>query len=352
VTLQAKVRASDLLVGLKSCAAVSDSALPILSSTLLSGGDGITLTATNTMQTVSVTIPGVIDGSGCYDTASLSSKASSVKPDAEIILDNDDISSGRTKWRVPMLAASDFPIFLAPLDAQPRDFSPEFMAAFKLIKSAVDVSHPSESVRGILLDSSIMFGGNGKMLRLIEIDPVCDVPVILPLVAMDKAAGMFTTGRITVTPNEVEFAFSNLLLRTRTIDVPPIRFRDVMGRAIDGLSGYFEFDKADMVSALSRALAMKSSKDSTPVQLSISRDEIGIYAKTSSEDGYDFCPVERLSGDDLQIGFNGAWLLSSVQSLNCERISCRYGAIGDVFAMRPALVGKEDLRIVVPRAFM
>ncbi len=360
MTFTMSILAREITAAISACAQIVDShsQIPILRCTRIAVADGMaSFTATNTDQ--SVVAKAACDGSGiiCVDTAALSAKVQTLKPDSIVSFVGDGksvtITQGRTKWVAPVLV-DDMPVF-AEIDAVSVSVDASFI---KGLEQCMPAAEPDGSARaylqGVYLDGDRIVATDGRQLRIVQHSATLADSILVPNRAASKIAGMFSDGaEVRCSKLAVSFSTDRLTMRTKLVDATFPAYRRVVPVGSDGL---VRVGAQELLGAITRAAAIRASGEKAGsfinMQMRIRESEIEMFARNNDgEEGSDFTQSERLSGSDVDIGFSGAWLIASVKSLDCDNIEILYGGQGDPVVMRPINSPIENIRVVMPRHF-
>lgn len=358
MTFSLRIMARELASAIKSCAQVSDTSgkIPILKTTLIDAKSGTaSFTATNTDQTITARAACEGDASFCIDTATLAAKISTLRSDQPVSIDGDDksvtISQGRTKWKMPILPAEDFPN-TGTVNGDPVTVTDEFAAAILAVAPVVATAFGLPHA-GVLIDGNKIVATDGKQLRLVEITPTFPRSAILPPracslipanceVRIDEWGASFTTDALT---------FKTKLISGQFPDYPRV-VASFSGELVNSAN----VDREQFLASLERASAIKASgeKQGTFInmQLRFRDEEIEVFTRNhiEGEEGSDFVACERTGGDS-DVGFNGSMIIAAVQSLTSETVTIRYGKASSPVIIEPLNSKGENIRVVMPRAF-
>lgn len=363
MTFTLNILAREITAAIAACASVVDShsQIPILRCTRIHVADGqASFTATNTDQTV--VAKAACEGAGtiCIDTAALSAKVQTLKPDATVSFAGDGksvtITQGRTRWVAPVLLDADFPHF-TDLDEEPVNVGKDFIAGLKQCIPAVDVGDTRYYLEGAHLDGDRVVATNGKQLRIVQHGTTIAHKVTIPAKAVNKIVAMFPEGAaVRTTQNTISFSTPSLMMKTKVAEGEYPAYRRITEGAATDHHSVISVRPDAFSEALARAIAIKASGEKAGsfinIQLRFREGEIEFFTRnTDGEEGSDFALCERLAGEDADIAFNGAYLASSIQSLDCANVEISYGPHSSPIIMRAAGSERENVRLIMPRKF-
>ena len=358
MTFTMSILAREITAAIAACAQIVDShsQIPILRCTRIAIADGMaSFTATNTDQ--SVVAKAACDGAGiiCVDTAALSAKVQTLKPDAVISFVGDGksvtITQGRTRWIIPLLNPDDFPFaqVASQLDGEPIEMDAATIASLAVARGAVLPGAPS-NYAGVWIDGGHIVAVDGRQMRILKgIDgPSC----VLPHVAIDKIVAMFKDdgARVRVSESAAQFTSATLLLKTKLMEAKPSDWRAGLTRFDSQSVNVCTVDAELFMQACKRAAAIQASGEKAGsfinMQVKFRDDRIDILTRNrEGEEGND--AVECMGGANSDVGVNGGLLIAALDTLS-GRIEVRYGVPRDAVIMRDA---SGSVRVVFPRIF-
>lgn len=357
---QMSIMAREITAAIAACAQVVDShsQIPILGATHISIAGGVaSFTATNSDQTIIARAACEGQGIACIDTAKLSAKVQSLRPDSAVNFEGDSktvtVVQGRTKWIAPLLNPDDFPFaqIAGQLEGDAIEMDAVTIASLAIARGSVLVGAPS-NYAGVWLSDGHIVAVDGRQMRImVGID--C-LPCVLPPTTVDKVTALFKGGaRVRVSENAAQFTSESLLLKTKIIDAKPSDWRGGM-KKFEGTSVNACTVNADLFQqACKRAAAIQASGEKSGsfinMQVRFRADMIEIFTRNrDGEEGND--SVECIGVEDSDVGVNGGLLIDALGTLD-GRLTVQYGTPRDAVIMRPEGTGTENVRVVFPRIF-
>lgn len=329
--------------------------IPILKTTRITVADGIAeFVGTNTMQTVIARAACAGEGAIAIDAASLEGKIRALRQSEPVTITQDGafvtVSQGRTRWKTPVLPASDFPGQVASvISGDPVQVTAKFMDAVRRAGSCVDPNEPREMLRGVHL-SDVAVATDGRSLALISGDATFP-GITIPHQAIAAIGKM--TGDITAIASDKAIQFSSewMTFKTQLIEAHYPDFRRVIPT---GMTGEVHVDRQALAAAVTRAASIRADGDKAgayiPLTMKIREDEIEIFTSNrEGEEGSDFVPCERISGPDADIRMAGSLLIRAINSLDCDNVQIGFEDFRSPIVMSPIGSDRENIRIVMPR---
>lgn len=359
MTFQLRIMTRELTSILGSCARVIDkgSKIPILRSVLISAtGTRVQVIATNTEQTVIAAA--ACDGTGeiCVDGASLETKIRALRQSdpVEIVEDGENsvtIKQGRTRWKLPTLAARDYPRSVSDIiEGDGIVVGPEFFEAVRTAKIGVNPADPRGAVAGIHLSKSVT-GADGKVIFMVDAGIECD-PITIPVKFIDAMDAMTGPAKLVATERSVQISTEWITIKTQAIEgnYPNVR------AIVDAISadGEFVVDREEILAAVNRASLIRADGEKTgsyvATIMKIRDGEIEFATSNrDGEEGSDYASCSRSSGGDVDIRFAGDLLVRGLSSFSCETIAIRYSDHMSPIVMSPINSARENIRVVMPR---
>lgn len=336
MTFTLNILAREITAAIAACASVVDShsQIPILRCTRIHVADGqASFTATNTDQTV--VAKAACDGAGviCIDTAALSAKVQTLKPDATVSFAGDGksvtITQGRTRWVAPVMI-DDFPVQVAKsLDAEGIIVHPEYMWAIAEVQGVIDPGHAMLAITGVRLQDRRVIATDGKRARVVTLDRDIPVPATLPGRFAAKLAGMFPDGGLLrATETLLSLETPNLMVNSRLVDGHYPDIDRIIGGFKPKLVNTITCGTDDLIAAMKRAGAIAASGEKATsflnMQLRFREGEIEVVTRNLSGEEGETAVAAKRTGADADIGFNGYQLIDDISSMDSETISIAY----------------------------
>jgi DNA polymerase-3 subunit beta len=312
--------------------------IPILSNVLLSAeGDRLSLTATDLDIEASDAAEAKVKKAGAVTAPAqtLFDVVRKLPEGAEVMLDLSDgrlsISSGRSKFALPTLPASDFQTMAR--EAAPIKFEVEAAELRRLIdktRFAISTEETRYYLNGIYLHHAK--GAKGNVLRAVATDghrlalAEVEAPkgsdklkgIIVPRKAVGEIRRLLDDAPETVTveasDSKITLHIGDAVLTSKLIDGSFPDYQRVIpkdnGRILTIDNKLFK-DAVDRVATVSaeRSRALKLALGSGKVTLAVSHSDTG-QGVEEVEAGYD--------GDPMEIGFNAKYLLDVASQIESE----------------------------------
>ena len=289
-------------------------------------GSSVKITATNLDMEVTVTTPAIIMTPGTI-TAPADLLAGIVKriPDGALIsLDASKgdlvIKAGRSRFSLPTLPATDFPVMAS------AEYATTFTnsdAAFLRLMSGARFAMSTEETRyylnGVYLhnhgDMVRAVATDGHRLARIDSDISCDIPgVIVPRRAVDDLCKLFKGSdavSVGISDTKIRVQGDDMTLVTKVIDgtfpdysrVIPALGKDVM-----------RVDAASLAAAVDRVIAVNSEK-TRAVKLEVVPEGLRVTSAGHSASGEDVIDAEFSGAKPTGIGFNGEYLVGILSQI-------------------------------------
>lgn len=342
---------SALVKSLKYASQICDNGkIPILKSALVNvANDRVTFTATNTEQSATITENGSGSGSVCIDVPALLAKASALPSGSEVNISGDDkfvtIKSGKSRWKMPVLPAVDFPIEIADeIPGGSIDVGADFSYAVNCVSGAAD-TQIGKSISGIHIDGSRIVATNGHQLRIVEIDVELGSATI-----PTKLAKLFPeTATIKISDNAISFSNGGITVKSKLIAGQYPDWKRVVSSFSDKMVNSASINRIDMISAINRAAAIRSNSSYVTIKLIIAENSIEIKSENKSDGEEGFDAIDAIvSGDRGEIGLNASYVLDSLKTLDCERVTIKYADASTPIYISPENSDRENTRIVMP----
>jgi len=356
MTFQLTMMTREIASALALVAPVIDksSAIPILKTTRITIANGIVeFIGTNTVQTIIARAACSGSGAIAIDAASLETKIRALRQSDPVTLTQDDgfvtVSQARTRWKTPCLPASDFPGQVAdPVNGEVVKVGPEFMDALERAATCVDQNEPREYLRGVHL-ADVVVSTDGRSMAML--DGLAIMPGVTVPIAPIKAIASMKAATATVSESAIQFASEWITIKTQLVAGNYPQFRRVVPVDMPGVA---LVDRKEFMASASRASAIRADNEKSgsfiPLDIKIRDGEIELAATNrEGEEGSDFVPCERQSGDDADIRVSGSLLIRAIQSLDCDTIRIEYRDHMSPVMISPVASDRENIRIVMPR---
>lgn len=351
------IEPAELSSAMQACSLViGNQAIDILKAVRIQvSGDRAEFTSTNTLQYIRARVKASGEGVACIDAQTLMAKVSAMRNDSAISIEGDDkfvtMKQGRSKWKMPVLL-DDMPE-MPEVSGDAVEFSPELLKAIGLLSPVINPAHSITAIQGVWVGGGRVMASDGHQLRLR--DEPCEGGGIIPQDAAAKIVKLFPQGGSMVVSDKAALFESDMVsFRTVLIDGQYPDMDSVIKRVAGNHTGSITVDAADATAAARRATSIRddAKRRYIPLLLRFRDGALEFYAKNSDgEESEDVTPCERTEGADEDIGVNGSYFVSAIQSLEADTVVIRYGDRETAVSMSP--LGREgDVRIVMPMRFM
>ena len=334
-----KTHRDTLLAPLQSVSGIVERrhTLPILSNVLLEKqGDKLTLLATDIeIQITTSTVGAGGDGDGAVTVGArkLQEILRSLPEKTEVSLVLEDkrlqVRAGKSKFSLQTLPADDFPR-MTIADGETREFQLS-QKAFRQLLGKTQYSMAAQDVRYYL--NGLMLLVEGKELRAVATDGhrlayasveiEADLPrqeLILPrktvlelnrlLIDSDDAL------KITLTANQIRFAFGSVVLVSKLIDG---KFPDYERVVPATLRNHMTVGRQALMQAMTRAAILTNEKF-RGVRVVLSENSLKlIAANAEQEEAQDEIEV-NYQGEAIDVGFNVGYLLDVLNNISAEEV--------------------------------
>lgn len=312
-------------------AVATRSTLPLLTHILLEAGEnGLTLRATDFELGIETTAPAAVETHGALTLpARTLTDVIGALPDGPVSMEADDnnvvaVRAGRSHYTLRGLPARDFPA-LPAVDAEPLTLPAETLrqlAARTLF--AVSTDETRALLTGVLVT---LADGVLKLVatdthRLAVAEAPCegqDVQVIVPAKALREACRLPGDALcMALTASQARFDGEGTTLVTRLIDGQFPNFERVIPRE---WQRRVECQREDLEAAIRRALAICARDGANRVVFRTEYRRLTLTTE-SGEVGRAQEWVEcDCEGDDVEIAFNGRYLLDALAATDAERVA-------------------------------
>lgn len=356
MTFQLTMMTREIASALATVGPVVDksSAIPVLKTIRITIAGGVVeFVGTNTVQTIIARAACQGSGAICIDAMSLDAKIRALRQSEPVTITGDDgfvtVSQARTRWKTPCLPAADFPGQVAdPVKGETVKVGAEFMDAIERAATCVDQNDPREYLRGVHL-ADVVVSTDGRSMAIM--DGMAEFPGVTIPVATIKAIAAMKHAVATVSESAIQFATEWTTIKTQLVAGNYPQFRRVV--PVD-MPGAAIVDRKEFMASAARASAIRADNEKSgsfiALDIKVRDGEIELAATNrEGEEGSDFVPCERQSGDDADICVSGSLMIRAVQSLDCDTIRIEYRDHMSPIVMSPVASDRENIRIVMPR---
>ncbi|MBL8405554.1 MAG: DNA polymerase III subunit beta [Dechloromonas sp.] len=334
-----KTQIDTLLAPMQSVSGIVESrhTLPILSNVLLEKkGDRLTLLATDIeIQITTATEGAGGDGDGAVTVGArkLQEILRSLPDTTEVSLVLEDkrlqVRGGKSRFSLQTLPADDFPRMTIS-EGETKQFSIS-QKAFRQLISKTQYSMAAQDVRYYLNGLLLLVEGkelravatDGHRLAFASVEIETELPrqeMILPrktvlelnrlLVDTDDALN------ITLTPNQVRFAFGSVVLVSKLIDG---KFPDYERVVPATLKNHMKVGRQTLMQAMQRAAILTNEKF-RGVRVVLGENSLKlIAANAEQEEAQEEIEVDY-TGDVIDVGFNVGYLLDVLNNVHADEI--------------------------------
>jgi len=359
-----KTQRDTLLAPLQSVSGIVERrhTLPILSNVLLEKkGDRLTLLATDIEIQITTTTEGAGgDGDGAVTVGArkLQEILRSLPDTTEVSLVLEDkrlqVRGGKSRFSLQTLPADDFPRMTIS-EGETKQFSIS-QKAFRQLISKTQYSMAAQDVRYYLNGLLLLVEGkelravatDGHRLAYASVEIDTDLPrqeMILPrktvlelnrlLVDTDDALN------ITLTPNQVRFAFGSVVLVSKLIDG---KFPDYERVVPATLKNHMKVGRQMLMQAMQRAAILTNEKF-RGVRVVLGDNSLKlIAANAEQEEAQEEIEVDY-TGDAIDVGFNVGYLLDVLNNVHAEEIQWSFNDANSSALI--TLPGNERFKYVV-----
>jgi DNA polymerase III subunit beta len=302
--------------------------VPILGHALFDAGEGLEITTTNLDIWATARIGAEVEKAGS-ETVNASSLLSIIKgfpKAADISLDFADgfcvIKAGRSRYKLPTLPVSDFPIPKYPDGAsfECADLIPAIMA----VKHAMATEETKFSMMGVHLksvDNSIdVIATDGQRGSSVFIAEGSDgIDAIVPT-GMISSLDSFDNPKFTFTADKVMIESASLTIISKLVDAtfPPVR--KVIDRCLDNPHQVIVTSET-LLSAISRILQISDEKYRR-MKIDLSPGRMVITSANSGAEGQEELPC-AYEGEEFSISVNGVFLRDAVSNLGTDEVELK-----------------------------
>jgi DNA polymerase III subunit beta len=328
--------------------------LPVLGCALIRvGGGAMTLTGTDTEVTLTAKIDGVEgDWVGCVPANKLLAVLKAMPSDGVSINTDGDrvtVAVGRTKMKLPVFPASDFPD-LPPIDGEPIEVAvADFVGALNAARPAMAKRDARFTLNGALLSSDPdqdklrVVATNGHRMVCAEIESALKCEVIVIGKGVDMIADLFAHSEkchVQTSESLIRVQAGGFTITSKLIEG---KYPDWQ-RVIPSTRDKVVVNAAAFSEALERAALMAPKNDSIVMRITSKR--ITLQASNESHESMEDS-VDAESSAELTAGCNVRYMLDAVQAACSEDIEIGFTGPESGMIVRP--VGRsQPFTVVMP----
>jgi DNA polymerase III subunit beta len=328
--------------------------LPVLSNILIEARkDGIRFSGTDLDISVATTVPAEVDEEGAITLpAKKLSDIARELPSSSVRLSSAgeqrvQLECGKSRFRLLGLPKDEFPSFpQVKFDGAWRVPAKELHKLIGHVAFAVSTEESRPILNGVLWelrkDRMRMVATNGHRLARMEINiegSGTQADLIVPPKALEQIRRLFPADQdveIARSENHLGFRAGGTQVFTRLIEGPYPNYEQVIPRENDKFA---TVDKVAMSSAL-RRMSIVASDQTHRIRLSFSGGNLKFSVQTPDlGEAQDEMPV-TYEGDQLEIGFNAAYLLEILKYMPTDEVRFTFKAPERAATAEP--VGWDD----------
>lgn len=310
--------------------------ITVLGNMLLRAAKGmLTLQATDLDMQVSVDRPCTLAGPSFETTLPAQHLHDIVRklPDGcEVTLTGDErewtVSAARSRFRLPCLPASDFPVM------QPVDAATAFTLPAETLRHVIDAVHfaiSTEETRYYLNGIHLHRDGENDLvavatdghrlarapLRLAE--PLDLPPIIVPRKTVDQVAKLLPDKgevKLGISPSRISIELGDAVLVSKLIDGTYPDYQRVVPQ---GNANRFVVDRAALSAAVDRVTTI--SAGGKALKFAFADGELTLAANNpDAGSAEETVPLQMLDGEPVEIGFNGRYCLDMLAAAQGESV--------------------------------
>ncbi len=334
-----KTQRDTLLAPLQSVSGIVERrhTMPILSNVLLEKkGDNLTLLATDIEIQITTTTGGAGgDGDGAVTVGArkLQDILRSLPDSAEISLVLEDkrlqVRAGKSRFSLQTLPADDFPrMTIAEGDTKQLTLSQK---TFRQLLAKTQYAMAAQDVRYYLNGLLLLVEGqelravatDGHRLAYASVEIEAELPrqeMILPRKTVLELNRLLTDSddplSITLSPNQVRFAFGSIVLVSKLIDG---KFPDYERVIPPVLTNHMTANRQTLMQAMSRAAILTNEKF-RGVRIVLADNSLKMLAANAEQEEAQEEIEVQYEGAPLDIGFNIGYLLDVLNNLHTEEV--------------------------------
>ncbi len=334
-----KTQRDTLLAPLQSVSGIVERrhTLPILSNVLLEKkGDNMTLLATDIEIQITTTTAGAGgDGDGAITVGArkMQDILRSLPDSAEVSLVLEDrrlqVKAGKSRFSLQTLPADDFPrMTIAEGDAKQLQLTQK---AFRQLLAKTQYSMAAQDVRYYLNGLLLLVDGkelravatDGHRLAYSSVDIDTELPrqeMILPRKTVLELNRLLTDSddplELTLTANQVRFAFGSVVLVSKLIDG---KFPDYQRVVPASLKNHMKVGRQSLMQAMNRAAILTNEKF-RGVRIVLSNNSLKLVAANAEQEEAEDEIEVQYEGDNIDVGFNVGYLLDVLNNLHTDEV--------------------------------
>ena len=339
--LQIKVRKEEFLkaIGIVSGAISSKATLLILSNILSqsNGPDELILTGTDLELAIKTKCPShtLLQGSVTIPAKKLSEIIREL-PSGEIEItvgknNAVNIKTAKSFFKIMGLEPDDFPKTPEISAEESCELNSEVLKqCFGLTSFAISKDEARYTLNGVLM---ILTGAKARFVatdgkRLASIEKVTNLPdstmfeAIIPaktIFELQKALSAESAGKIRImhTQNQIIFQFGDTTFSSRLIEGRFPNYEQVIPKDLKTTT---EISRTEFLSALKR-VSLLTSQDNQSAKLDFLKDKLLVSSRQPNVgEAKEEIPTD-ISGDELAVGFNPAYLIDALKNIETETIT-------------------------------
>jgi DNA polymerase-3 subunit beta len=334
-----KTQRDTLLAPLQSVSGIVERrhTLPILSNVLLEKkGDRLTLLATDIeiqITTSTECAGGEGDGAVTVGARKMQEILRSLPDTAEVSLVLEDkrlqVRAGKSRFSLQTLPADDFPRMTVS-EGETKQFSMS-QKAFRQLVSKTQYSMAAQDVRYYLNGLLLLVEGkelravatDGHRLAYASVEIDTDLPrqeMILPRKTVLELNRLLVDTddqlNITLTPNQVRFAFGSVVLVSKLIDG---KFPDYERVVPATLKNHMKVGRQTLMQAMQRAAILTNEKF-RGVRVVLGDNSLKLVAANAEQEEAQEEVEVDYAGDAIDVGFNVGYLLDVLNNIHADEI--------------------------------
>lgn len=334
----------------------SKNTLLILANVMLTAEDGqLTIRATDLDIEVTTRVECTVDATGSTtldakllnDGVKRLAKGSLVTIDASG--DKCDVTSGRRKFSLGQLPASDFPTIASEeYDASFAISVDDLSRLFGKSAFAMSSNEAQYYLQGIYLHPTengiTAVTTDGHRLAKVWCDQKEEFQgVIVPRKTVGIVRNVFSIGdvEVSISGGKIRFDAGDTVIVSKVIDGT---FPDYVRIIPQSMPNSFRVDAVEFASACSAVAIVCEDKKSRSVAMDIGEDSVKLTVAGHVNDAEDVVDA-YVSGEPLRIGFNSRYLADAMAQAEGGDMNISYNGSGDPALMKPT--EDENMLIVV-----
>jgi DNA polymerase-3 subunit beta len=362
MTFQLECDADQLASALIACApAISAKApYPVLRSVRVDGA-GLVV-ATDLTQAIRAGFDARGDGVVNIDYSLFAPKIRALRTGQSVRIEQDGdfviVKQGRTRWKVPTLDGSGFPVdFTAPIEALAINVERDRFVSAMQAARVIGMGDGTLSIDNVLLDSAdghmVAVGAASRGLVVSGIsDAHLDHTIIVPRGSVSAIASMFKSGVLTISADQsaMTIASGSVFYKTKLIEGHFPDWRRASETQSRGLEFTIFAKASEVVDAVKRAATIAEDRNRDGAVLAARMTFDGeqcrvLVENKSGEEGEDYFPATGGAGS---IAVNVDVFLANLASLAAETIAIRIGSTAETAIHLSTECDSADYRIIMP----